>query len=64
VETYEDVGDIPVRVNRDLSAYAFDPDAGFLEKTKSPWRRALMMPSKMWTMLVTAPKRHFGHLAE
>ncbi len=64
VEKYEDVGDIPVRVKRDLSAYVFDPDADFLEKTKSPWRRALMMPGKMWTMLVTAPKRHFGHLAE
>lgn len=64
VEKYEDVGDIPVRVKRDLSAYAFDPDAEFLEKAKSPWRRALMMPHKMWTMLVTAPKRHFGHLAE
>jgi hypothetical protein len=64
VEKYEDVGDIPVRVKRDLSAYDYDPDAAFLEKTKSPWRRALMLPGKMWTMLVTAKNRKFEHLAE
>jgi hypothetical protein len=64
VEKYEDVGDIPVRVKRDLSAFAFNPDEGFLEATKSPWRRALMLPGKMWTMMVTARRRSFGHLAE
>lgn len=63
-EHYDDVGEIPVRVKKDLSAFHFHPDQVFLAKSHSPWRRMLLMVPKMWTMLVTARRRSFTHLVE
>lgn len=61
-ERYDDIGEVIVRVRRDLSAFRFEPTPEFIASGRSPWRKMIDMAGKMKAMLFASKNRIFKHI--